>query len=180
MSRQRPRVEIVTLVRVDFLLGEGGAPSDPVRQVSAYYDMAGSLVFEVDPFVAEPVPEPAVAVPSPVIEPVSPVEREPVAAVAKPPRKGRPPKADPAAVAAYAANHTHRDTAEHFGIPKGSVGGYIARAGKVRVLPDGAPAPLPAKAEPPAGETFEERRQRVARERHAQTWRELHPDAVQA
>ena len=44
---QRPTVEVVQLVRVTYLFGKG-VEHDPARIITAYYDLTGELVFEVD------------------------------------------------------------------------------------------------------------------------------------
>ncbi len=46
---QRPTVEVVTLVRVGYLWG-AGVEGDPYRHITAYYDLQGQPVFEVDPW----------------------------------------------------------------------------------------------------------------------------------
>lgn len=154
--------------------------------------------------------EPVAVVPSPVIEaaspdpePVAPIARP--AAPAKPPRAkpvagAMPPFLRRMLDALVETNGDRDAAAAKVGIKSGSLAGSLSRLRNrpdltdaeraallptrrkprtVRVLPDGAPAPLPP-ADPPTGETFEERRQRVARERNAQTWRELHPDTANA
>jgi hypothetical protein len=201
VSRQRPTVEVVTVIRVAYLLGEGLDLSDPVRRVTAYYDLDGSLLFEDDPLSGPPItapsPEPA-PVEAPTVEAIQPVPRQPRA---KPASTGGMPQYMRRMLDALVETNGDRTAAAaKLGQSPVSFNGTLsrirgrsdltdaeravlanhARRGKVRVLPDGAPAALPVQPTAPAGETFEERRQRVARERHAQTWRELHPDATPA
>lgn len=62
------------------------------------------------------------------------------------------------------------DRSKTRGVPKGVSSLYMHQEAR-RPAPTSIPEAL-------SGESFEERRQRLARERAAQTWRELHPDAT--
>lgn len=59
-------------------------------------------------------------------------------------------------------------------------GGTVSRRDALTTLGDAVTEAIEAESELTAAESFDDRRQRLARERNAQTWRELHPDGASA